>query len=121
MPSPISEDDIEVAMVQRMQHMHGYDSLNCFTADPEDLNDDSGRTDKRDVILYDRLKAAAIALNPEIPEEAIEYALKELCDKRQAMSMVAANREVDGLIRDGIKVEYKDANGRLYGTAAACG
>ena len=113
MPSPISEDDIEVAMVQRMQHMHGYDSLNCFTADPEDLNDDSGRTDKRDVILYDRLKAAAIALNPEIPEEAIEYALKELCDKRQAMSMVAANREVDGLIRDGIKVEYKDANGRL--------
>lgn len=113
MPNAISEDDIEVAMVQRLQHLYGYDSLNCYTEDPEDLDDDSGRTDKREVILYDRLKAAAVALNPEIPEKAIEQALKTLCDKRQAMSMIAANREVDGLIRDGIKVEYRNAKGTL--------
>lgn len=113
MPNFISEDDIEQAMVQRLQHLYGYDSLNCYTTDPEDLNDDSGRTDKRDVILYDRLKAAALALNPTIPEEAIERALKELCDQRQAQSMVAANREVDGLIRDGIKTEFEDQNGQF--------
>ncbi len=112
MPNFISEDDIEVAMVQRLQHVYGYDTLNCFTADPADLNDGSGRTDKRDVILYDRLKEAAIALNPGIPESAIDDALKQLCDKRQAMSSVAANREVDALIRDGVRVEFKDEQGR---------
>lgn len=99
-------------MVQRLQHLYGYDSLNCFTADPADLNDDSGRTDKRDVILLDRLREAAIALNPGIPESAIDDALKQLCDKRQAMSSVAANREVDGLIRDGVRVEFNDEQGR---------
>ena len=112
MPNFISEDDIEQAMVQRLQNDYDYDTLNCYTADPADLNDCSGRTDKRDVILHDRLKAAAIALNPDIPESAIDDALKKLCDKRQAMSMIAANREVDGLIRDGVRVQFKDAQGR---------
>ena len=32
--------------------------------------------------------------------------------KRHAMSPVAANREIDGLIRDGIPVEFDDAKGR---------
>ncbi len=47
MPNFISEDEIEQAMVQRLQHVHGYDALNCFTTGPADLNDSSGRTDKR--------------------------------------------------------------------------
>jgi len=112
MPNFISEDNIEQAMMQRLQDIYGYDTLNCFTTDPADLNDGSGRADKRDVILHDRLKAAAIALNPAIPETAIYDALKQLCDKRQAMSLIAANREVDSLIRDGVRVQFKDARGR---------
>lgn len=113
MPNFISEDDIEQAMVHRLQHAFGYETLNCFTSDPADLNDGSGRTDKRDVILHDRLKEAATALNPGIPESAIEDALKQLCDKRLAMSSIAANREVDSLIRDGVRVEFKDEQGRI--------
>ena len=38
----ISEDDIERAMVRRLVDSFGYDSLNCHTSDPEDLNDGSG-------------------------------------------------------------------------------
>ncbi|MEQ9822853.1 MAG: hypothetical protein ABQ298_00540 [Puniceicoccaceae bacterium] len=56
MPNFISENDIELAMVQRLQHLYGYDTLNGNTADPVGLNDDSRRTDKREVILHDRLK-----------------------------------------------------------------
>ena len=112
MPAPISEDDIEQAMLQRLQHLYGYDVQDCFTADPADLNDGSGRSDKREVILRDRLRAAAIKLNQGIPESAIDAALQQLCDHRQAMSAIAANREVDGLIRDGVRVEFKDVQGR---------
>ena len=112
MPNFLSEDDIEQAMVQRLQHLYGYDVQDCYTADPADLNDGSGRTDKRDVILRDRLQAAAIALNPGIPESAIDEALKQICDRRQTMSLIGANRELDGLIRDGVRVTFKDARGR---------
>lgn len=112
MPNFLSEDDIEQAVLQKLQHLYGYDIQDCFTADPADLNDGSGRSDKRDVILHDRLREAVIKLNKGIPESAIDTALQQLCDRRQAMSSIAANREVDGLIRDGVRVQFKDAKGR---------
>ena len=43
MPNFISADQIERALVQKLQHLHGFDSLDCHTDDPEDLNDGSGR------------------------------------------------------------------------------
>src|SRR5947199_1052551 len=97
MPNFISENQIERALVQKLQHLHGFDSLDCHTEDPEDLKDGSGRTNKRDVILEDRVREAAIRLNPAIPGAAIEDALEKLLDRRQAMSLVAANQEVYNL------------------------
>src|SRR5437016_4378563 len=67
MPNFISKDQIERALVQKLQHLHGFDSLDCHTEDPEDLNDGSGRANKRDVILVDRVREAATRLNPRIP------------------------------------------------------
>tara|TARA_R100000655_G_scaffold31056_3_gene62345 strand:+ start:5278 stop:8526 length:3249 start_codon:yes stop_codon:yes gene_type:complete len=112
MPNFLSEDNIEQAMVQRLQHLYGYDVLDCYTTDAADLNDGSGRADKREVILRDRLKAAAMRLNPEIPESAIDDALEQVCDQRQAMATIVANRELDNLIRDGVRVEFNDSDGR---------
>jgi len=71
MPNFISEDQIEQALVQRLQHLHGFDSLNCYTDDPEDLNDGSHRVSKRDVILIDRVKEAALRLNPDIRQKLL--------------------------------------------------
>ena len=112
MPNFISEDQIEQALVQKLQHLHGFDVLNCYTADAEDLNDGSGRAHKRDVILADRVREAATRLNPDIPEVAIEAALEKLLDRRQAMTLIAANKEIYSLLRDGIPVEFDDAQGK---------
>jgi len=112
MPNFISEDQIERALVQKLVSLHGYDSLNCHTQDPEDLNDGSGRANKRDVILVDRVREAATRLNPTIPAKAIDDALELLLDRRQAMTLVAANEEVYNLLRDGIPVEFDDVKGQ---------
>src|SRR5437773_2282336 len=112
MPNFISEDQIERAMVQKLEQLHGFESLNCRTEDPEDLNDRSDRTNKRDVILLDRVREAAFRLNSTIPAQAIESALEKLLDRRQAMTLVAANQEVYNLLRDGIPVEFDNAEGQ---------
>ena len=112
MPNFISEDDIERATLKKLHQQFGFELLNCYTVDPDDLNDGSNRTDKRDVILEDRLREAALRLNLKIPESAIDEALVRLMDKRYAMSPIAANREIDGLIRDGIPVEFENADGK---------
>ena len=119
MPSFISEDDIEQALVAELQvkwsKKYNFETLNCFTAEAADLNDRSGRFDKRDVILADRVRSAAKLLNQtgerNIPDSAIDEAVSVLTGRRSAMSMIAANRELDSLIRDGIKVEFDGPDG----------
>lgn len=108
----ISEDDIEQAILQRLQHQHGFDVLDCFTNDKEDLKDGSNRSDKRDVIFPDRLKRSALRLNPSIPESAIDDAIEQVTAKRRTMSTIAANKELDDLIRDGVPIEYEDEHGK---------
>ena len=115
MPNFISEDDIEQAVLRKLAQQ-GFKILNCYTVNPDDLNDNSHRPDKRDVIFYDRLKAAALRVNPSIPETAIDTALETLTNKRQSMSPIAANREIDGLIRDGIPTEYENVQGKTETT-----
>ncbi|MDO8369470.1 MAG: type I restriction endonuclease [Candidatus Nitrotoga sp.] len=111
MPNFISEGQIEQALVQKLQHLHGFDALDCYTENAEDLNDGSNRANKRDVILVERVREAAIHLNPDIPATAIEDALDKLLDRRQALTLIAANREIYGLLRDGIPVEFDNAQG----------
>ncbi|MEE8059115.1 MAG: type I restriction endonuclease subunit R [Pseudomonadales bacterium] len=107
----ISEDDIEQALLSRLRDKFGFSLLNCFTAKPEELNDGSHRSDKRDVVFADRLQAACVALNPDIPATTIEQVVAKVMDRRGAMSTIAANRELDGLIRDGVPVEFDDTAG----------
>lgn len=111
----ISEDDIEQALLQRLQHLCGFNVLNCFTAQPDDLNDGSGRADKRDVILAGPLRAALQRLNPQAPASAVDAALAQLVMPRTAMSLVAANREMDSLLRDGVPVTYEPEAGPQAG------
>lgn len=73
MPAFISEDDIEQALIARLSDPDfGFQTLNCHTEARDDLADGSGRTDKREVVFTDRLRAALVALNPSLPEVAID-------------------------------------------------
>jgi len=112
MANLISEDDIEIALLQQLQHIHGFNVLDCITAQPDDLNDGSNRSDKRDVILADRLKEACLRLNPDIPAKIIEtQVLPKVCDRRTSMNAIKANMELDQLIRDGVPVEFDNEQG----------
>jgi type I restriction enzyme R subunit len=69
------------------------------------LNDRSNRSDKRHVVLAGRLKKRATTLNPDIPENAIDEAIAVIMNRRKGIESIAANRELDALIRDGVPVE----------------
>ncbi len=112
MPNLITEDQIEQALVQKLQHLHGFDVLDCYTSNAEDLSDGSNRANKRDVIFAERVQEALTRLNPHIPAIALEQALETLLNRRQSMALIAANSEVYGLLRNGVPVEFDDAQGR---------
>jgi type I restriction enzyme, R subunit len=111
MPNFISEDDIEKACLQRLS-AYGYKLLDCFTQDPADLNDLSNRANKEQVILTHRLQAALERLNPGLPQEALELALEQVSQRRFLDYNLRANKEVYGLIQDGVTVEFDDEAGK---------
>jgi len=115
----ISEDDIEQEAVQILKGL-GYRHLDCFTEPPFDklraqqdkVSDGSGRESKKDVILREILHSQTRQLNPDLPQQALDAALAELAKKRTSMALLKANQEVYGYLRDGIQVEYTNAEGR---------
>ncbi|MCP9461389.1 MAG: type I restriction endonuclease [Nitrospira sp.] len=70
-----------------------------------------GRETKGEVVLVPRLRAALERLNPAFPPEALSQAIDQLIRDRSAMSLAAANREVYGLLKDGIPVSVPDKSG----------
>ena len=60
MPNFISEDTIEQAILKRLHEQFGFELLNCYTSDAADLNDRSGRGDKREAVSYTHLTLPTI-------------------------------------------------------------
>ena len=67
-----------------------------------------GRETSGEVVLVPRLRAALERLNHQLPAEAISSALDELTRDRSAMTLAGANREVCGLLKNGVKVTVRD-------------
>jgi hypothetical protein len=104
---------VEQPAIQLMQHELGWDVVNCYDEWSGGVSN-QGRDGKREVggniehrtpniehrseeRMKSRTKSAAQRLNPDLPVEAIEGAVEEICRDRTALSLVVANREVDKL------------------------
>jgi type I restriction enzyme R subunit len=64
------------------------------------------RTDYRQVVLVDRLQAAVIRLNPDIPAAAREDAIKQVLDLG-IPALLSANRHFHQLLVSGVPVQYQ--------------
>jgi type I site-specific restriction-modification system R (restriction) subunit len=67
-----------------------------------------GRKDDTEVVLKRYLGEALVTLNPDLPEEAYQAALREITQATVAQSPIHANREKYELLRDGVLVSYRD-------------
>jgi len=67
-----------------------------------------------DVVLAGRLRDAITRLNPAIPDEAREEALRKML-QRDAPSFAANNRAFDQILRDRVPVEYRRTDGSIAG------
>jgi type I restriction enzyme R subunit len=67
-----------------------------------------------DVVLVGRLRDAILRLNPSIPEEAGEEALRKVL-RAGMLSLTQTNRAFHAMLRDGIEVEYRRDDGSIAG------
>ncbi len=72
------------------------------------------RTSFADVVLDGRLRAAITRLNPTIPTEAQDEALRKVL-RIATPSLIATNRTFHTMLRDGVAVEYRRPDSSIAG------
>ncbi len=72
------------------------------------------RTSFGETLLLDRLRSSIHRINSLIPEEAREEALNKVL-RVSTPSLIQTNREFHRMLRDGVPVEYKRADGSIAG------
>ena len=86
-------------------------------ADPLDISPDGpqkARQSYTQVVLADKLHKAATRLNPEIPVDELEAAIKQIVIS-ETPSLIAENRRIHRLLVEGIDVEYRRHDGTIKG------
>lgn len=110
----ISEDDIEQAILTKLeQKPFKYDIILC-DADPskrDDLNDGTGRISKKQCVLPEIMIESLVRINPIIEREKISEIVKKLSQDFSGTDIVATNYKLYQQIRNMIQVSVK-RNGR---------
>ncbi|MCX7070786.1 MAG: type I restriction endonuclease subunit R [Gammaproteobacteria bacterium] len=70
-----------------------------------------GRRSDREVVLTRTLGEKLIALNPGLPEAAYQDALRQIVEPGVGLSALALNREKYELLKDGVSVVFRNAQG----------
>lgn len=106
----------EDSLVQRttaeyLEQELGWESVYAYNN--ENFGTDSllGRASDRDVVLTRHLRTKIEELNPNLPATAYEDAVRQVVAISASQSMAATNREKHELIKEGVQVTFRNAEG----------
>jgi type I restriction enzyme R subunit len=109
----LSEADVEAVLLDQLGGL-GYTCLNDAISGPDGSAPE--REAYSDTFLPARLRAAIARLNPHIPEDAREDALRKVLAVERP-SMIEENRRLHRAMVQGVPVEYRAEDGSIRGDA----
>jgi type I restriction enzyme R subunit len=114
-----SEDRlVQATFATHLRDELGWESVYAWNEETFGLNGTFGRHDTRDVVLTRDLRAAVGRINPELPNAAIDDVVQQMTRHDFSRSLLQHNQDFYRLIRGGVLVEYKDAQGKSRETRA---
>lgn len=100
----IVEQDIEDAAIEILEKDLGYDYVFGAEIAPDSLNPERETWDE--VILKQRLKRSLEKINPNIPEEAIEEAIKQI-SRFRGKTFLENNQKFHKILVEGLPIQYR--------------
>lgn len=70
-----------------------------------------GRDSDREVVLKRILRKMLVELNPELPNEAYDDAVRQITDTIASQTIISTNSEKYDLVRDGVQVTFRNDEG----------
>ena len=105
---------VQAALADHLRNALGWDSVYAWNDETFGPSGTLGRTDARDIVLTRDLRNALLLLNPQLPPDAVEEAVRKLTSHDFTRSVLQHNQEFYKMIRDGVAVSYRDAKGVLH-------
>jgi type I restriction enzyme, R subunit len=111
MATSYNEDSLVQQTTAEYMQQLGWESVYAYNN--EDFGPDSllGRKDDREVVLTQPLRAKLVELNPGLPDEAYDDAVRQIVTTSATQSLAATNREKYTLLRDGLQVTFRNDKG----------
>lgn len=69
------------------------------------------RSSDQEVVLHRTLRDKLVELNPGLPDEAYDDAVRQITATVATQTLLATNREKYDLIKDGVQVRFRNADG----------
>jgi type I restriction enzyme R subunit len=112
MRKAISEADVEENVLSILENLD-YEIIRGDNEDYQPRGKLALRDDYKDVILVERLREALGRINPSIPEEVREQALKQVL-RSESQKLIADNESFHKMLVDGIDIPIQTEEGERY-------
>ena len=111
--TPINGEDrlVQATFAQHLERVLGWDSVYAWNEETFGPDGTLGRADTREAVLTRDLRGAVQRLNPDLPSSAIDDVVRDRTAYDISRSMVQHNSDFYRMLRAGVPVEYRDAQG----------
>jgi type I restriction enzyme R subunit len=110
--TPFDEDTlVQQTTSSFLEQTLGWESIYAYNNEDFGPNSLLGRKDQKEVVLTRYLCEALKNLNPGLPNEAYQNAMREIIETPFTQTPIHANRDKYFLLRDGVKVQFRNSKG----------
>jgi type I restriction enzyme, R subunit len=107
--SSITEATVEIAVLEWFANL-GFQTLHGPDISPDGSMPE--RASYQDVVLVERLRAALRRINPDLPNEVIEEAIRRVL-RTEDPTLAGENHRIHQLLISGLPLEWRDPSGQI--------
>jgi type I restriction enzyme, R subunit len=102
---------VQQTTAEYLRDQLGWENVYSYNTETFGSEGTLGRKDETEVVLTRYVGEALVKLNPGLPQEAYQAAIREIMQATISQSLLLTNREKYNLVRDGVLVPYRDEKG----------
>ena len=101
---------VQQTTAEYLESVLGWDSVYAYNNETFGPDGTLGRDSDHDVVLVRLLREKLVELNPELPADAYDDAVRQIVVIVASQTLLATNREKYDLIKDGVQVTFRNAD-----------
>jgi type I restriction enzyme R subunit len=102
---------VQQTTAEYLKRQLGWESVYAYNTETFGPTGTLGRASDREVVLTRYLRKKLVQLNPELPEDAYDDAVRQIVTITATQTPFATNREKYAMVKDGVQVTFRNAKG----------